>query len=95
MAETQEKWRPGAGQLVNHRAGSAFSSKISYSARESVQLSKQGTLMNTKNSKEHEKTLINSKTNTKNKNHFIGLEYETVVEFNLKTQKGTKDIKKH
>ena len=52
-----------------------------------ILLSKQGTLINTKNTKEHEKTLKNPKTNTKNKNHFIGLEHETVVELYLKTQK--------
>ena len=86
---------PGDGKHVNHRGGSVFSSKISFCARESVQLSKQGTLINTKNTKEHEKNTKNPKTNTKTKNHFISLEHETFVELYLKTQKDTKDIKKH
>ena len=58
-------------------------------------MSKQGTLINTKNTEEHEKKLKNPKTNTKTKNHFIGLEHETVIELYLKTQKDTKDMKKH
>ena len=67
---------------------------IYVTARENVQLSKQRTLINTKNTKKHEKTVKNQKANTKTKNHFIGLEHETVVELhifrNIKRHKGHK-----
>ena len=50
---------------------------------------------NTNKHKKHEKTLNTPKTNTKTKNHFIGLEHETDVKLYLKTQKDTKEMKKH
>ena len=63
-----------------------------------------GTLIvDTINTKDHEKTLKNPKTDTKNKNHFIGLEHETVVELYLRIQtqrtwkntKNTRNLEKH
>ena len=52
-------------------------------------------LIHVKNTKEHKETLKNPNTNAKNKNHFIGLEHETVLELYLITQNDTKDMKKH